>query len=282
MSGYFKEDNMNHKNSTSVLVIALLVSIISAYCALLGFLDKDLYGSIISTRVFKISYMAGTISQDIVTIASSVIMLTLIGLYIKYKDNRIMISIIGLLSFYFYGYGTYVISALYTSTYLLYMLVFTLTILGLIIGISGFPAGYIKKICLPKWIRICSIIFLSIIVVIFMSKWIIELIPYTQSHTVPDFYAIFILDLCIVLPLFTVIIYMLIRNKNSKFAYILLGIALLKTTTLILSVAIGSFIAPPDGTQDETSMLIIYSLIAIISLALFVSYCFKMRLQGCK
>lgn len=271
---------MNHKNSTGLLVIALLVSIISAYCALLGFLDKDVYSSVISTGVFKISYMAGTISQDIVTIASSVIMLTLIVLYLKHKGNKILISIIGLLSFYFYGYGTYVISALYTSTYLLYMLVFTLSILGLIIGISGFPDGYIKSLCLPKWIRICGIAFLSMIVFIFMSKWITELLPYTQSHTVPDFYAIFILDLCIVMPLFITIIYMLIRNM--KLAYILLGIALLKTTTLILSVAIGSFIAPIYGTQEEASMLFIYSLIVIISLALFVFYCLKMQPKECE
>lgn len=219
--------------------------------------------------------MAGTISQDIVTIASSVIMLTLIGLYIKYKDNRIMISIISLLSFYFYGYGTYVISALYTSTYLLYMLIFALSILGLIIGISGFPDDYIKSLSLPRWTRICGIAFLSIIVLIFMSKWITELIPYTQSHTVPDFYAIFILDLCIVLPLFIAIIYMLIRN--SKLASILLGIALLKTATLIISVAVGSFIAPTYGVQEEVSMLFIYSLIAIISLALFIFYCLKIQ-----
>lgn len=266
---------MSHKNSTGVLVIALVVSIISAYCALLGFLDEDLYGSAIFTGVFKISYMAGTVSQDVVTIASSVIMLTLIVLYIKYRDNRIMISIIGLLSFYFYGYGTYVISALYTSTYLLYMLVFTLSIVGLIIGVSGFPNDYTKTLYLPKWIRVCGITFLSIIVCIFMSKWIIELIPYTQRHTVPDFYAIFILDLCIVLPLFVVVIYMLIRN--SKLAYILLGIALLKTATLIVSVAIGSFIAPKYGAQEEVSMLFIYSLIAIVSLALFVSYYLKIQ-----
>lgn len=221
------------------------------------------------------------VEHNIVTIASSVIMLTLIGLYIKYKDHRIMISIIGLLSFYLYGYGTYVISALYTSTYLLYMLIFAPSILGLIIGISGFPDDYIKSLSLPRWTRICGIAFLSIIVLIFMSKWITELIPYTQSHTVPDFYAIFILDLCIVLPLFIAIIYMLIRN--SKLASILLGIALLKTATLILSVTIGSFIAPIIyGTQEQTSMLFIYSLIVIISLVLFIFYCLKIQPKNYK
>ncbi|MFV0588783.1 hypothetical protein [Bacteroides reticulotermitis] len=268
---------LSNKNSASVLIISLLVSILSAYCALSGFLDENLYGSVISTGIFKIPFMAGTISQDIVSIVSSVLMLTLIVLYIKHKDFRIMISIIGLLSFYFYGYGTYVISALYTSVYLIYMLIFTLSILGLILGISGFKGNSVNTLYLPNRIRICGISFLSVIILIFMSKWITDLIPYTLSHTVPDFYAIYILDLCIILPLFIVIIYMLVRNM--KLASILLGIALLKTSTLILSVTIGSFIASKYGTQDKASMIIIYCLITMISFVLFLFYCLKIKVK---
>ena len=265
---------MNNKNTTSVLIISFLISILSAYCALLGFLDENLYGSIISTGVFKASFMPGTVSQDIITIATSVIMLILIALYARWKNVKVLISIIGLLSFYFYAYGTYVISALYTSAYLVYMLIFALSTLGMIIGISGFTSSYIKSLFLPRWIRIFSIAFLSLIVVIFTGKWIADVIPYTQSGTVPDFYAIYILDLCVIMPLFMVIIYLLI--KNVKFAYILLGVALLKTATLILSVAIGSFIAPAYGVpQDEASMIVIYCLVAMISLLLFGFYCQK-------
>ena len=266
---------MNNKNTTSVLITSFLISILSIYCALLGFLDKDLYGNVISTSVFKTSFMPGTISQDIITIISSVIMLVLIALYKKRKDFKVMISIIGLLSFYFYAYGTYVISALYTSIYLIYMLIFTLSIFGMIMGISGFTSDCVKKLYLPKWIRVFNIAFLSLIVFIFTGKWVADIISYTQNHTVPDFYAIYILDLCIILPFFMVIIYMLI--KNIKFAYILLGIALLKIATLILSVVIGSFIAPTYGIQEEASMIFIYSSVATISLLLFVLYCLKIK-----
>ena len=261
---------MNNRNTTSVLILSFLVSILSIYCALLGLFNENLYGSVISTGIFKIVFMPGTISQDIITIVSSFLMIILIVLYIKRKNIRTLISIIGLLSFHFYGYGTYVISALYTSTYLIYMLIFTLSLLSLILGLSGFTSDCIKNLYLPKWFRVCNIVFLSVIVFIFMSKWIADIIPYTQNHTVPDFYAILILDLCIVLPLFIVIVYMLV--KDMKFAYILLGIALLKTATLILSVAIGSFIAPKYGTQDEASMVFIYCLVAMISLVLFGFY----------
>jgi len=72
-----------------------------------------------------------------------------------------------------------------------------------------------------------------------------------------------------------VIVYMLI--KNLKFAYILLGIALLKTATLILSVAIGSLIAPKYGSQEEASMLFIYCLVATISFVLFGFYWLKIE-----
>jgi hypothetical protein len=269
---------MKNKNIRILLIISFLVSILSACCALLGFLDENLYGSVISTGVFKLSFMVGTISQDMVTIASSVIMMIFIVLYLKQKDMRLMISIIGLLSFYFYAYGTYVISALYTSLYPVYMLIFTLSLLGMIVGVSGFSWNDAKSLYLPRWIRNCSIIFLLLIILIFTSKWIADVIPYTQNHTVPDFYAVYILDLCIVMPCFGVIIYMLL--KNLKFAYILLGIALLKTATLILSVAIGSLlILPVYGTQNDLGMIFVYCSVTAVSIILFVFYCTNLNLK---
>jgi len=265
----------NNTNTTSVLVISFAVSILSACCAILGIWDETLYGNVIATGVFKMSFMAGTISQDIVAIVTSVVMIVLVALYIRRKDYRLMISIIGLLSFYFYAYGTYVISALFTSVYLVYMLIFALSVVGMIIGICSFTSDYVKNLYLPKWIRNCSIGFLSLIVFIFVSKWISEIVPYTKSHTVPDFYAIYILDLCVIMPLFIVIIYMLI--KNMKLAYVLLGVALLKSATLILAVAIGSFWGAKYGNPETIEMIIVYWSVVIISLALFMFYCLKIK-----
>jgi hypothetical protein len=268
---------MDHKNAKSVLIISLLVSVLSIFCALLGFLNENLYGNVISTGVFKTSFIPGAISYDITAIVSSIIIFILIVFYIKNKSNVFMISIIGLLSFFFYGYGTYVISALYTSTYLVYMLIFTLSIIGMIIGISGFSTDYYKILLLPRWIKNFCIIFLTLIVFIFVINWVTDIIPYTKSHTVPDFYAIYILDLCIFLPLITVIIFMLI--KNIKFAYVLLGIALVKMATLTFSIVIGSLIAPKYGVHEEAIMIVIYCSLLIISIFVFSFYCIKMKHQ---
>jgi len=266
---------MENKHARSLLIISIIVSILSAYCAIRGFIDENLYNSVISTGAFKPAYMAGTISQDIITIASSVIMIILAAVYNKRKDVRIITSILGLLSFYFYAYGTYVISALYTSIYPVYMVVFTLSAFGIIMGVSGFFKEDVNGLYLPKWVRIASSAFLTLIVCIFVPMWTISMIPHTQSHTVPDFYAIFILDLCIVMPFFIAVIYMLIRNHKT--AYILLGIALLKTITLIISVTIGEMTFPSHGFEIDMTMIGVYSGVIIISSLLFVSYCLKLR-----
>jgi len=205
-----------NKNGKIVLIISILISILSAYSAVRGFIDSDLYGNIISTGIFKPVYMAGTISQDIITMISSVVMILLVILYIKQKNYKIFITILGLMGFYFYAYGTYVISVLYTQIYFIYMIIFTLSIIGLVFGISGFMREDINKTFLPRKLQIFSIIFLSIIVCIFMPMWINAMIPYIQSHNVPDFYAIYILDICFIMPFFIILIYLIIKKINCQ------------------------------------------------------------------
>ena len=267
--------NILIKNEGGVLIISLLVSILSAYCAIMGFIDKNLYGNIISTGVFKMVYMAGTISQDIITIFSSITLIILVIFYMKTKDIRIFISIIGLLSFYFYAYGTYVISALYTSIYIIYMFIFSLSIFGMVLGINGFEKETVHRLQMSKWVRISSIIFLSFTVCTFVPMWISHMIPHTKSHTIPDFYAIYILDLCIVMPFFIYVIFMLI--KNTKSAYILLGVSLVKTITLILSVVIGEITVSAQYFLVDVTMVIIYGFIISISSVLYVFYCLRLK-----
>ena len=262
---------MKHKHTKSVLILALLISILSCYCALRGFADQSLYGSTISTGVFKMEFMPGTISQDSIAIAMAPITVLLLVLYSRKKDMRVFISIIGMVGFYFYAYATYVISALYTSLYPVYMLILTLSIFALVLGISGFDQEDVQGLFLPRWLQWAGIGFLALIVLIFVPMWLSHIIPYSKSHFVPPFYAIYILDLCIVMPFFVSVIYMVIRK--NKTAYVYLGIALLKTWTLIVSVMIGELTAE---TVDKT-MAAVYGVIIIISSLLYILYCAKLK-----
>ena len=266
---------MNNKNEKTVLIISVIIAVLSAYSAIRGFLDERLYGGILSTGVFKPAYMAGTISQDIITIASSVVMVVLAAIYVKWKNAKVLIAILGLMSYYFYAYGTYVISVLYTPIYFVYMIIFALSMFGMILGVSGFSMEDIKGLHLPKWIRISSAAFLAFIAGIFVPMWVSMMIPYIKNHTVPDFFAIYILDLCFVIPFFIAVIYMLIRKYKS--AYTLLGIALMKTITLILAVTIGEITVPAHGMDADIAMIVLYSMVVVIGSLLYGFYCLKLK-----
>jgi len=274
--GLMSKPVIANKNEKVVMIIALVVAVLSAFSAILGFVDEGLYGAVIETGVFVPDFMPGTVSQDIVAIASAVLMFVLVIFYLKRKDMRVFIAIIGVLTFYAYGYGLYVISALYTQIYFVYMIIFTLALFGIVLGKSGYANKDIENLYLPKWVRIYGAAFLLLIVFIFVVNWVGMMMPYIQSNTRPDFYAVFILDLCIIMPLFAVISYMLI--KNNKLAYILLGMVLPKNIALILSVLIGEITAPMYGLEnDGLFMVISYSAVVIVSSLLLVFYCLKIK-----
>jgi len=267
---------IRNRNEKIVSVMSIIIAVLSAYSAILGFVDDGLYGGIIATGAFRPAFMGGTVAQDIITIASSIIVIVLSAIYVKKKDGRILISTIGLLSYYFYAYGTYVLLAFYTSVYFVYMIIFSLSIFGMILGVSGFAKKDINGLALPKWIRISGAFLLSVIICVFAPMWAIAMIPYIQSNTVPDYYAIYILDLCIVLPFYVITVYMLV--KNHKLSYVFLGIALLKLVTLLISVALGELYVPVvHGADADIVMTAIYSVIVVISLFLFVFYCLKLK-----
>lgn len=261
-----------------VLILSCVTAVLAAYSAMLGFCDQSLYQDVIETGVLKISFMAGTRSQDIITILLSVSMWIIVCLYMKMKDFRLIIAVTGLFAYFFYAYGTYVISGIYTSIYLVYMAILTLSAVGVILGLAGFQKEEVRRLHLPKPIRFLSCIFLTFIVFLFVGKWTASILPYTQNHTIPEFYAVYILDLCIVMPFFFITVLMLVRNL--KFGYILLGTALLKTVTLMLAVSIGSFLAPGYGTREEFSMIVIYCSLTIISFLLYLLYSKYLKYSG--
>lgn len=146
-----------------VLILSCVTAVLAAYSAMLGFCDQSLYQDVIGTGVLKISFMAGTRSQDIITILLSVSMWIIVCLYMKMKDFRLIIAVTGLFAYFFYAYGTYVISGIYTSIYLVYMAILTLSAVGVILGLAGFQKEEVRRLHLPKPIRFLSCIFLSLI-----------------------------------------------------------------------------------------------------------------------
>lgn len=264
----------NSKRKTTVILL-ITMSILALFASLEGIINKRVYASVIDTGVMLKSFMAGTIAQDIISVAAGLLLLVLSIIFIKKANYKIFITILGLAGYFLYGYGLYVITGLYTSIYIVYLVIFTLSIFGLIWGLTSFPIDRINNYTLPLALGRTIGIFLGVIVVVFVSLWLISIIPYSLKSIRPDFYGVYVMDLCIIMPAFSVIAFGLLRKQ--PFSNILGGVSLIVLITLCLSLAIGEPIAMFYGVTPDYGMIAIFSTLTLISLILEVFYLLKYR-----
>ena len=256
-------------------IMTLILSLLALFASLEGLLNKNIYADVLLTGVFLKVFVVGTFSQDIISVLAGLILALLSVVFLKHPRYKTFIVILGLAGYFLYSYGLFVITGLYTSIYLVYLAIFVLSIYSLIWGLTSFETNVVKHYRLPGALRMSVGVFFIVIVLIFVPMWLAALTPYTANHLRPDFYGVFVLDLCVVMPALGVIATMLLRNKS--FGNILAGIALMKILTLCLSLAIGESIAPLYGSPANYVMVAIYSALTIFSFVLGVLYILNLK-----
>lgn len=268
---------LNPSKSRQTAIITLVLSILAILVALEGLINKNIYEDAISTGVFLETFRAGTLAQDLISVVSGVLLSILSILMIRKPNHKTFIVILGLIGYFLYGYGLFAVSGLYTSRYVLYMIIFILSMYSLILGLNSYNSSIVKKYVLSKGLRMTIGIFLFIIVMMFVPLWLSTLIPHSIENTLPDFYGVFIMDLCLVMPAFAVIALQLLRKKS--FGNVLAGVALMKILTLCLSLVIGESLALKFGMEVNFPMIIIYGVLTIISLVLGGLYLSKYKME---
>ena len=251
--------------------IALIISLLALYASFMGVLEETIYQEVLITGTVTENTMAGSIAQDMVSILLAVILVLVALLFLKKGNYKALIGIIGLIGYFLYAYGLYVIQGQYTSLYLLYMAIFALSIYGFIWGLTSFNIQEAVFCQVRKKTRISTAIFLLLIIIVLTPAWVSQLLSDIANRVHCDVYAVPILDLCIEFPAFIIISIGLLRKKN--FAGILGGVALLKVFTVCLSWAFGEF-----GTAYilekpvNIAMAYISSLLTLISIILTTIY----------
>jgi hypothetical protein len=264
------------KQSRLAAGMALLIALLALYASLRGLLDKQLYGQAISAGVFAKSLLAATRLQDQLAVPIAGLLLILSVRYLIYQGVKTFIALLGLVSNFLYTYGLFVIMGNFTSIYLAYMAIFGLAIYCLLLGLTSFNPGLINQIQLPIWLGRTIALFLGLIVYLFIPLWISALLPLTRQHSRPDIYAVFVLDMCVVLPALAITAFQLGRHR--PFGSILAGVVLVKIVTLLLPVALGELLLPTHTQATDYGMALLYGLIVLLSLLL--SGLYLMHLQG--
>lgn len=253
----------------------LFVGFASLVVSLIGVLRPGIYDGVVSTDI-----VPGVFSQDIFAIAAS-LALVVLALRVSERDMKKQVTILGLLGFFFYAYGLYVMEQVYTVVHLVYMAIFGVSSFSIAFTIAGIPWKELKDVSVPRSIRISSLAILVITPLIFIPLWIGRLIPLIQSANRIEYtFAVMVIDLCFIMPGFVIVAYKMFRQEITGTA---LAPALFILGFFILSpLAIAELIKPIAYDQAiEAGPLALYAMMSVIylGLTLFSLNGMKVRLK---
>ena len=257
-------------------VMMLILSVLAFIASIMGLLKQEIYNEVLLASTITKSLVFGSIVQDIISVPASLLLMILSIFFFRKRSYKIFIAMLGLTAYIFYGYALYSIQGQYTSIYLVYLTILGLSLYSLIFGIFGFSKEINSKFLLPKSLRISIGIFLAIILLVLIPAWIGRMAPDILKRVPGEVYGVFVLDLCIVFPAFAIIVVKLF--KENSFGNVLAGIALIKTFTLCISVALGELLKPINGFTQDISMIIIFIALTVISAILSVIYFTKLKI----
>ncbi len=266
---------INKKKSLLPAIMILVLSFLAFTVSLISVFNKGVYTVVLSAGTISETLLNGAIAQDIITIPLALTLLSLSIHYLKKPVDKVFISIIGLTTYLLYAYGLFVIEAIYTSFYPVYLLIFGLSVYSLIFGFSSFRMEVVKQSQLPGIVSTSIAVFLIIIVVILGPGWLLKMIPNVIKHAPKDTYSVFILDLCLVFPAFVITSFKLLKNK--PFGHILAGVMLIKVFTVCLSWGFGEWFVLFNNKPVNYPMAVISSTLTVISIILFIIYIINLR-----
>lgn len=108
------------KNLRSHAIIWCIVASLALFASIAGVSNLSIYEKVVSKDL-----MPAVLTPDLLTVVSSVLVLGLV--FFKRDNYKIQIIILGILGYFFYNYGVYVIERIYNNLYLIYMAIFALS-----------------------------------------------------------------------------------------------------------------------------------------------------------
>ncbi|MBS3787322.1 hypothetical protein KGY77_09465 [Candidatus Bipolaricaulota bacterium] len=245
------------KGFTKLRTSWLFIGFASLVVSLIGAFRPEIYDGVVSTEI-----VPGVFSQDIFAIAAS-LALVILALTVNKGDTKKQVAILGLLGFFFYAYGLYVIEQVYTEVHLGYMAIFGVTSFSIPFTIYSIPWNNIEVVSVPNELRLGSLTALVVTPLIFFPLWVVRLIPLIQNADRIEYtFSVMIIDLCFIMPGFAIVAYKTFKREKAG--------TLLAPALFIL----GFFILAPLGLAElikplvydlpiETGPLALYSAFSI-------------------
>lgn len=248
-----------------------LLSILALVTSTSGVIYRSMYDTVVSDAI-----MPGVLSQDLMTIAISLVLLW-ISIRMKHDETTKQLLGVGILIYLFYGYGIYVIEQLYTILYFAYMAIFALATYSLISVLMSLGKIRHQHVSIDPLILRAGAIFLIFNAIMFYIIWSSQIIPLIQDGDKLEFlFSIYILDLCFIMPAF--LIYALRTLKGDNTASFAVPSLLLSGFMILAPLSLGELLRPLvfDLSMDLGGMAL-FLVLSVIFLLLSALYLTKMR-----
>jgi hypothetical protein len=248
-------------------ILWAITSALAIIAALPGILSRGaVYNQVVSTNLIP-----GAFGQDLISLLAAICLLAL-ALSAKQGQTKKQIVALGILGYFFYAYGIYVIERAYNLFYLLYMAIFALSFWAIAYGVANIRREILQKIQLSNRIRITSLAVAILQPVVFYPLWISALLPLMRTHNkIESLYSIYILDLCFIMPAFLILVTMLARKK--AIGYLLAPAIFVLGFTLIFSLTISELVKPvfqmipsTSGVISSLALSLLFAVTAILHL----------------
>jgi len=230
--------------------------------AVAGVVNPAIYHGLVDEPV-----LPGILSQDIISVVAALVVLMLAA---RATEAGIVGQIIalGIMGYLFYAYGVYVIERLYNGWYLVYMAIFALAFWAMVYGLASLRRERLGGILVPRGIRIASVAYLFFNPLVFYPLWISQLLPLMRTgEQIRNYYSIYILDLCFIMPAFIMAGAMAARKR---------GLGLFVTPalfvwgfTLLFPLALGEWLKPSVyGLPIDMGGMMLYLILSLVFAAL--------------
>lgn len=239
---------MNRRLWLPVACLALITSLYSVF-------NQGIY-----SRVLDQNWLPGTVAQDLMTIFVGLVLLFL-SLKTGEDDVKKQILALSLLSYLFYGYGIFVIEQLYTSLYLSYIAICSVSFWSLVYAAVNIDRALLGKITVGRISGYLIAGWLAFVALLFYVLWISQVLPLMRAGQKLEFtFSIYILDMVFVLPALLISAALVIRRKPAGLFFA--PVLFLKAFTLLFSVGLGASMKPIYGQPSEAGETFFYFILS--------------------
>jgi hypothetical protein len=251
---------------TTNRVLWIVTGTLTLVAAVFGVLAPSIYEGIVDEWL-----LPGMFTQDLFALFGAVLLLVL-AFVAREESIRARIVVAGVLGFFFYAYGIYVIEQVYTWLYFVYLAVLGLSFFTVIYTVVTLDFAAVREMRLPPAVRLVCASYAIFVALMFTFIWTSRLIPLIRTGDRIEFaFSIFIIDLVFIMPAMAIAGIMAIRRRPLGVvgvpALFILGIGILSP------LAVAELIKPVlYDTPTIPSELWLYLVLSLVFLVLAATY----------